>query len=131
MTVEWALADLLTNPEKMRRAQGEIDQAVGMERTVQEEDIGNLPFLQACVKETLRLHPIAPLLVPHKTNQDLEIGGFRIPSNTVALINMWAIGRDPKVWADPTTYNQERFLEEESANVNHHHFKLLTFSLGR
>ena len=108
--IEWALAELLHNPETMVKAQRELQEVLGKDGIVQESDISKFPYLQAIVKETFRLHPPAPLLVPHKVEIDVEICGFTVPKNSQVLINAWAIGRDPSIWSNPNAFVPESFL---------------------
>ncbi|XP_010544666.1 PREDICTED: cytochrome P450 76C4-like [Tarenaya hassleriana] len=129
-TVEWAMAELLRNPEKMERAQEEIRRMIGEHEIVQESDIAKLPYLQAVVKETFRLHPPAPLLIPRKAESDVQILGFLVPKNAQVLINVWAIGRDPDVWENPMKFEPERFLERE-IDVKGKDFELTPFGAGR
>ncbi|KAI5069183.1 hypothetical protein GOP47_0015484 [Adiantum capillus-veneris] len=130
-TIEWAFAELLTNPEKMFLVQDEIERVVGRARVVGEEDIAHLPYLIACVKETMRLHPAVPLLMPHGTNQACEILNFQILPNTQAYVNVWAIGRDSRVWEHPDRFLPERFLEVDPIDMQGQHFELLPFGAGR
>ncbi|XP_027346892.1 isoflavone 3'-hydroxylase-like [Abrus precatorius] len=125
VTVEWAISALLNHPEILKKAKDEIDTKVGQDRLVDESDIPNLPYLQNIVYETLRLYSPAPLLLPHYTSDDLDIGGFTIPRDTIVLINAWAIQRDPKTWSDAECFKPERFEKEGEAN------KLIPFGLGR
>ncbi|KAJ9680874.1 hypothetical protein PVL29_020012 [Vitis rotundifolia] len=129
-TVEWAMAELLCNPEKMAKAQKEIRGVLGNEGIVQESDISKLPYLQSIVKETFRLHPPAPLLVPHKAETNVEICGFTIPKNSQVLVNAWAIGRDPSTWPNPSAFMPERFLECD-IDVKGRDFELIPFGAGR
>lgn len=101
-------------------------------RFVTEADIPSLPFLQAVVKESLRLHPPVPCCIPHYSMVDCELAGYSIPAGTTTLVNVWAIGRDPKEWQDPLQFSPDRFLEQEQnlsrfGSVYH----LLPFSSGR
>lgn len=91
-TMEWVMAELLHNPITMAKVQAEVRRVIGMDKSVQESDITNLPYLQAVVKETLRLHPPVPFLVPHKAETDVEIDGFVVPKDAQILVNVWAIG---------------------------------------
>ncbi|KAK7405857.1 hypothetical protein VNO78_07467 [Psophocarpus tetragonolobus] len=125
VTLEWAMSNLLNHSETLKKAKNEIDICIGQHRLVDEPDIQNLPYLQSIIYETLRLHPAAPMLVPHFSSEDCTIGEYHIPQNTILLVNAWAIHRDPKLWSDPTYFKPERFQNEDEAN------KLLPFGLGR
>lgn len=132
ISIEWVLVELLLNPQKMRVLQAEIDEVVGRARVIQEEDIDNLPFLVACVKETMRLHPAGPLLIPHKNEKACKILAFHIPANTQVYVNTWAIGRDPKVWENPKEFSPDRFLNvNTSGHVLGQQFEFLPFGSGR
>jgi len=125
ITLEWAMANLLNHPKIMKKAKMELDTHIGQNRLVDEADISKLPYLQSIVSETLRLHPAAPLLVPHFSSEDCTIGEYNIPQNTIVIVNAWAIHRDPNLWSDPTHFKPERFENETEIN------KLLPFGLGR
>lgn len=130
-TVEWALAELLANPMAMKKVQEELDSIVGQTQLVQETHIPHLPYLQAVVKETMRLHPIGPLLLPHESTQACQIAGYHIPAKTRAYVNVWAIGRDPSVWRNPLVFLPERFLESDVEMCGGKQFHLLPFGSGR
>ncbi|KAL0896345.1 hypothetical protein Bca101_080306 [Brassica carinata] len=129
-TVEWAMAELLRNPKTMEKAQAEIDRVIGQKGFVEESDISELPYLQAVVKEVFRLHPAAPLLVPRKVESDVEVLGYMVPKDTQVLVNVWAIGRDPSVWENPTRFDPERFLGKET-DVRGRDYELTPFGAGR
>ncbi|GLJ45526.1 hypothetical protein SUGI_0958470 [Cryptomeria japonica] len=129
-TVEWAMTELLRNPQIMARAQEEIELKVGRDRIVKESDLASLDYLRCVVKETLRLHPPGPLLVPHESTQGCNVGRYYIPPKTRLLVNVWAIGRDESVWEDPLEFKPERFIGS-SIDVKGHHFELLSFGAGR
>lgn len=74
ITLTWALALMLKNPFTMKKARDEIDKLVGKDQIVSESDIKDLPYLQAIIKETLRLYPVAPTGIPHMAIEDCEIG---------------------------------------------------------
>uniref|UniRef100_A0A0E0M1V4 Cytochrome P450 n=1 Tax=Oryza punctata TaxID=4537 RepID=A0A0E0M1V4_ORYPU len=119
-TVEWAMAELLRNPSKMAKARAELEEAFG-HGAVEEGELARLPYLHAVIKETLRLHPPAPLLLPHRVSSDSEpaggvtLGGYSVPSGARVLINAWAIGRDPAAWSpEPEAFSPERFLDREA-----------------
>ncbi|RWR80714.1 geraniol 8-hydroxylase-like protein [Cinnamomum micranthum f. kanehirae] len=129
-TVEWAMVELLRHPKVMEKARSELIETIKEGRPVEESDISRLPYLQAVLKETFRLHPPAPLLLPHRAESDVEIGGFTIPKDAKVLVNVWAIGRDSNTWVDPTSFMPERFL---GSNVDYkgRDFELLPFGAGR
>ncbi|KAG0473201.1 hypothetical protein HPP92_015058 [Vanilla planifolia] len=133
-TIEWAMAELLYEPDRMRKAQHELDTVVGRDRPVEESDIPQLRYLGAVVKETLRLHPPVPLLVPHRPSSDCVAGGFAIPAGTAVIINAWAIHRDPSRWEDPDEFRPERFLQEgreQCESLGGNEFGYLPFGAGR
>lgn len=127
-TMEWTLSLLLNHPEVLKKAQIEIDQVVGKDRLVDESDVSNLPYLRCILNETLRLKPPGPLLVPHEASEDCVVGGYKIPSGTMVIVNQWAIHHDPKVWEDPEAFKPERFEGLEGTRDG---FKLLPFGYGR
>jgi cytochrome P450 len=109
-TVEWAMAELLQNPKKLKKATKELQQVINKDEDPKDLDINKLPYLQAVVKETLRLHPSAPILV-HKSISDVDLCGFKVPKDTQVLVNVWSMGRDSSIWTDPNVFLPERFLE--------------------
>uniref|UniRef100_A0A5B7BCS3 Geraniol 8-hydroxylase-like n=1 Tax=Davidia involucrata TaxID=16924 RepID=A0A5B7BCS3_DAVIN len=129
-TLEWAMAEVLQNPETLKRARAELDQIIGKGKPVEESDIARLPYLQAIVKETFRLHPPVPFLIPRKVEADVEVCGFTVPKGAQVLVNAWAIGRDPSTWANPNSFVPERFLGSE-VDVRGHDFELIPFGAGR
>lgn len=127
-TMEWALSVLLNNPQILKKAQNEIDKVVGHDRLIDESDVAKLPYLQSIIKETMRMYPVGPLLVPHESSEDCVVGGFHIPRGTMLLVNMWVIQNDPKIWDDATKFKPERFGGFEGVRDG---FKLLPFGSGR
>ncbi|CAN6466448.1 unnamed protein product [Victoria cruziana] len=127
-TTEWAMTELLAHPEKMFAAQSELKRAVGTQRHVKESDIQQLPYLQAVVKETMRLHPPAPI-IPRRADVTVNVAGFTIPKNTRVLVNTWAIGRDPTRWEDAASFSPERFLDSD-INFMGKDFHFIPFGAG-
>nr|XP_011457550.1 PREDICTED: geraniol 8-hydroxylase-like [Fragaria vesca subsp. vesca] len=100
--------------------------------TEQESNIARLPYLQAIIKETFRLRPVAPLLLPRKAETDVEIGGYIVPKGAQVLVNIWAIGRDPSIWDNPNSFMPERFLgSDNQIDVMGNNFELIPFGSGR
>ena len=130
MTVEWALSELLKKPEVLAKATEELDRVVGRGRWVTEKDMLNLPYVDAIVKETMRLHPVAPMLVPRLSREDTSINGYDIPAGTRVLVMVWSIGRDPELWKAPEEFMPERFLGSR-LDVKGQDYELLPFGSGR
>ncbi|KAK2657562.1 hypothetical protein Ddye_010614 [Dipteronia dyeriana] len=126
ITLEWAMTNLVNNPEVLEKAKAELDDQVGHERLINESDVFKLQYLQSIISETLRLCPAAPVLVPHMSSDDCTVGGYDVPRDTILLVNAWAIHRDPKLWDEPDSFKPERFETEERESR-----KLMPFGLGR
>ncbi|PIA39725.1 hypothetical protein AQUCO_02600284v1 [Aquilegia coerulea] len=129
--IEWVIAELLKHPRVMKLVQEELENIVGLERLVEETDLNNLSYLKMVVMESMRIHPVAPLLIPHESIEDITINGYFIPKKSRVLINTWAIGRDPNVWSsNAEEFYPERFIGT-SINVQGHDFQFLPFGSGR
>ena len=129
-TLEWAMAELLHNPDKLLKSRVELQQTIGKDKQVKESDITRLPYLQAVVKETFRLHPAVPFLLPRRVEEDTDLEGFTVPKNAQVLVNAWAIGRDPNRWENPCSFVPERFLGL-NMDVKGQNFELIPFGAGR
>ncbi|KAL0336971.1 UNVERIFIED_CONTAM: Iridoid oxidase [Sesamum calycinum] len=125
-TIEWGMSELLRNPDTMKKLQDEVDRIVGRGRKLEESDLNNMPYLQATVKEILRLHPVFPMLLPRNSMQDTEFMGYVVPKNTQIFVNAWAIHRDPASWSDPLSFKPERFLGSD-IDYKGQNFELLPF----
>ncbi|XP_024531698.1 cytochrome P450 71A1 [Selaginella moellendorffii] len=127
--IGWALTELLLHPQILAKAQKELDDVIpASSAMVSEADIPKLKYLGAIVKETLRKHPPAPLMVPRESTAEckLEEAGYTIPAKTQVLINLYAIGRDPNIWENPLEFIPERMSSEFNAAT-----ELMTFGFGR
>ncbi|KAH9312144.1 hypothetical protein KI387_027179, partial [Taxus chinensis] len=138
VAMEWALSLLLCHPDRLKNAQDELDSKIGRNRLVEESDIWQLKYLQAIVKETLRLYPPAPLLVPHQSTEACTIGGFHISAGTTLMINAWAIHREEKVWNKPLEFIPERFMDITGGEKGigsiysmENEFEMVPFGAGR
>ncbi|KAL7603835.1 hypothetical protein Lser_V15G18852 [Lactuca serriola] len=132
VTLTWTLSLLLNNPRVLKIAQDELDEHVGRKRAVEESDLKNLVYLDAIVKETLRLYPPGPLGLPHESMEDCIIGGYNIPKGTRLMTNYWKIQHDPDKWSDPEEFQPERFLtSHKHVDVKGNNYELLPFGSGR
>ncbi|KAL0461189.1 UNVERIFIED_CONTAM: cytochrome [Sesamum latifolium] len=127
---EWAFSELIRHPHVMKKLQNELETVVGLDQMVEESHLDRLEYLDFVVKETFRLHPIAPLLVPHESMEDCVIDGFHIPKGSRTMVNIWAIGRDPNVWPDPEAFKPERFIGS-NIDIRGRDFRLIPFGSGR
>uniref|UniRef100_A0A0E0M1R2 Cytochrome P450 n=1 Tax=Oryza punctata TaxID=4537 RepID=A0A0E0M1R2_ORYPU len=130
ITVEWAISELLRKPEIVAKATEELDRVVGRGRLVTETDIPSLPYIDAIMKETMRVHPVAPLLAPHVAREDASVAGYDVPTGTRVLVNVWTIARDPALWDSPEEFLPERFIGSK-IDVKGQNFQLLPFGSGR
>ncbi|KAG9149262.1 hypothetical protein Leryth_003235 [Lithospermum erythrorhizon] len=129
-TIDWMMAELIKNPEIMKKLREELDIEVIKQGKIKESHIMNLPYLQACIKETLRLHPPIPLLLPHRALEDCKVMNYTIPKNAQVMVNVWAIGRDPILWKNPLEFKPERFVNSPLDFIGKD-FIFLPFGAGR
>ncbi|KAH0675368.1 hypothetical protein KY285_023169 [Solanum tuberosum] len=129
-TLEWAMAETLRQPEIMKKVQAELSEVVGKRKPIEEADVSRLPYLQFIVKETLRMHPPAPFLIPRRVDQGVKLFDYIIPKGLLVLVNVWAIGRDSTFWEDPLVVKPERFQSIE-LDVRGKDFDLIPFGAGR
>ncbi|KAG2315959.1 hypothetical protein Bca52824_019081 [Brassica carinata] len=108
--IEWTLAEIINSPKTLERLRGELDSVVGTSRLIQETDLPNLPYLQAVVKEGLRLHPPEPVF-ERFSQQGCKVGGFYVAEKTSLMVNAYVVMRDPNYWEDPDEFKPERFLD--------------------
>ncbi|XVF61726.1 hypothetical protein PTKIN_Ptkin08bG0153500 [Pterospermum kingtungense] len=128
--IDWTLSELIRHPEVTKKVQKELEKVVGMERMVEESDLEKLEYLDMVVKESFRLHPVAPLLLPHSSMEDCTVNGYHIPKGSRVFVNTWAIGRDQKVWTDAEKFNPERFVGCD-IDLRGRNFELIPFGSGR
>ncbi|PUZ75752.1 hypothetical protein GQ55_1G232500 [Panicum hallii var. hallii] len=130
-TILWAMSELVRNPRVLKKAQAEVRAAVGGGSEVRPDDMPKLNYLRMVVKETLRLHPPTPLLLPRETMRRIRVGGYDVPAKTRIYVNAWAIGRDPANWPDgPEEFNPDRF-EANEVDIKGEHPVLMPFGTGR
>lgn len=129
--IEWVLSELIRHPRIMKKLQEELNTIVGVDRMVEEVDLSKLTYLDMVVRESLRLHPVAPLLVPRESSEDIVINGYFIPKKSRVMVNYWAFGHDPQVWSN----NCEEFLPERfigsNIDLRGRDFQLIPFGSGR
>ncbi|EXC07355.1 Cytochrome P450 82C4 [Morus notabilis] len=125
------MLSVLDHHEEIRSPYGS-DKIIKATCLANESDIKNLPYLHSIIKETLRLYPAGPLLIPYESMEDCTVGGYHIPAGTRVLINVSKIQRDPHVWPDPDKFLPERFLTSaKNCDVRGQNFELIPFGSGR
>lgn len=131
LLTEWVMAELVLNYEVQHKLHHELNIVVG-NKNITDADVAKLPYLQAIVKETLRVHPPGPLLSwARLSTSDVQLSnGMVVPANTTAMVNMWAITHDPKVWEEPLVFKPERFLDAD-VDVRGGDLRLAPFGAGR
>ncbi|TKW03658.1 hypothetical protein SEVIR_7G055000v4 [Setaria viridis] len=131
-TLEWVMTELVRHPRILKKAQDEVRRVVGVKGRVEEADLGELHCMRAIIKETFRLHPPVPLLVPRESVAPCTLGGYDVPARTRVFINTFAMGRDPEIWENPMEYSPERFENGGGEiDLKDPDFKLLPFGGGR
>ncbi|CAN1217927.1 Premnaspirodiene oxygenase [Linum perenne] len=128
--IDWTMAEMIKDERVLQKAQQEVRQIFHGKPTVDEGSIHELKYLDMVIKESLRLHPPLPLLLPRESQERVQINGYEIPANTKVIINGWAIGRDSRYWEEPEKFYPERFLDR-SIDDKGMNFELIPFGSGR
>ena len=131
--VEWAMAEMINQPDLLAKACKELDSVVDKKRLVQESDIPKLNYVKACLKESFRLHPLAPFNAPHISSKDTVVGGYLIPEKSYVVLSRPGLGRNPRIWDEPLRFKPERhiFNEQTQVGLADHDLRILSFSTGR
>ncbi|MBA0699654.1 hypothetical protein Goari_001266, partial [Gossypium aridum] len=129
-SVDWAMSEMVRNPKVLKKAQKEVRQVCHGKRDVAEASLRELKYLALVIKETMRLHPPFPLLLPRESRENCEINGYQVPSRTKLIINAWAMGRDPRYWSEADTFYPERFLNS-SIDFKGTDLEYIPFGAGR
>ncbi|GAY47671.1 hypothetical protein CUMW_106100 [Citrus unshiu] len=129
-TIDWAMCEMMKNPKLMKKAQMEVREVFNRKGKVDESGIEEMKFLKLVIRETLRLHPPVPMLLPRECREKCEINGFEIPTKATLIVNAWAIGRDPEYWTEPESFIPERFLDS-FIDYKGTNFEYIPFGAGR
>ncbi|XP_006367812.1 cytochrome P450 71A3-like [Solanum tuberosum] len=128
--LEWTMTELLRHPRVMKKLEDQVRELGPGKTEITEDDLGNMHYLKAVIKESLRLHAPIPLLAARESMEEVKLLEYNIPAKTEVLINAWGIGRDPLSWDDPEEYKPERFLNS-NIDVKGLNFELIPFGAGR
>jgi cytochrome P450 len=130
--LEWVMAELIRNSKAMQRATAEVRSVFSAHGTVPEHGLGELRYLHHVIRETLRLHPPAPLLLPRVAREPCRVLGYDVQPGTAVIVNAWALGRDERYWpGDPDEFRPERFDEIGDVDFRGADLQLLPFGAGR
>ncbi|KAL0320863.1 UNVERIFIED_CONTAM: Tabersonine 16-hydroxylase 2 [Sesamum radiatum] len=126
-TIDWAMAEMLKHPRILKKAQDEVRQVFDKKGCVDEVYIHELKYLKCVIKESLRMHPPIPLLLPRECHDPCAIDGYDIPARTRVMVNAWAHGRDPGCWKEAESFKPERYLDINSADYKGNNFEYMPF----
>ncbi|OIW20437.1 hypothetical protein TanjilG_11136 [Lupinus angustifolius] len=129
-TLEWAMSELVKNPSVMERTQAEVRRVFDGKLNVDESNLHELKYLKSVIKETLRLHPPVPLLLPRECSERCNIKGLEISAKSKVIVNAWAMGRDPSYWIEAEKFYPERFIDS-SIDYKGADFQFIPFGAGR
>jgi len=136
LVLEFTMAELMLHQDVMARLQAEVRNSImpKNQEVITEEYLTGMPYLKAVIKETLRLHPPSPLLLPHQSLEECTIDGYVVPAGTTVFVNAWAIGRDLRLWDAAEEFMPERFIDKgatEGVDFRGIDFQFLPFGSGR
>ncbi|KAH0468231.1 hypothetical protein IEQ34_003264 [Dendrobium chrysotoxum] len=129
-TLDWCMTELIRNPEVMKKVKDELRKVAHGEDIISEERLGQLSYMKVFIKEVIRMHPPAPLLLPRESLQECQIQGYNIPKQTRLVINAWAFGRDESYWEAPEQFKPERFFDC-TVDYKGKDFYFIPFGVGR
>lgn len=130
-TIQSFVLTMVLYPDVQKKAQEEIDRVVGSSRLPDFSDYDSLPYIEAIVRETIRLHPVVPIGVPHRLTQDDEYGGYFLPKGSILIANIWGMLHDPIVYPDPDVFNPDRFLKDGMIDPSGPDSQVAGFGFGR
>ncbi|KAI9116531.1 hypothetical protein K1719_012698 [Acacia pycnantha] len=130
MTIEWAMAEMVKNPKTLKKAQEEVRRVYGNKGYVDESELHQLTYMAAVIRETLRLHPPGPFLMPRESSEICELNGYKLPPKTKLMVHVWAIATDPEYWNEPEVFQPERFIDS-SIDYRGGNFEYMPFGAGR
>ncbi|KAL8557625.1 hypothetical protein ACS0TY_004904 [Phlomoides rotata] len=127
----WLMVELIRHPQILDRVRDEVAKVFEGNTQINESILTESHYLQACIKETLRIHIPGPFLVPHRAIQTCKIDNYVIPKDCVVLVNAWAINMEPNRWKDPTIFNPDRFINSKIDFRSTDDFEFIAFGAGR
>eukprot|EP00127_Corallochytrium_limacisporum_P004790 Clim_evm5s177 gene=Clim_evmTU5s177 len=113
-TLTWIIFRISQDKELVARMRKEVVEVCGAnpDGAIEYDDLPRLELIDAVIKESLRLTPVAPV-TSRWLVRDFEIQGKTVPKHFNAVINIYSLHRHPKYWDDPETFNPDRWLEKD------------------
>lgn len=130
VTAVWMIAEFVKNQEILHKVRQEIAEKAVDGGELKESHLSECAYLQACIKETFRVHIPGPFGVPRRATQDCVVNNYAIPKDSTVILNSWAMQRDPYIWEDPANFKPERFLGSK-IDYRGAHYEFLPFGAGR
>lgn len=125
--ISWSLLLLANNPEIQEKAYTELKEVFDHDGDITRDDCAKLKYLDACIKEALRLYPSVPLIGRTKDpNEKLVLDGKVVPEGTDIVVPIMLLHRNDTVWEDPEEFKPERFLSDKER----HPYAYVPFSAG-
>ncbi|RDD39472.1 Cytochrome P450 3A24 [Trichoplax sp. H2] len=113
-TLAFATYSLATNPEIQQRVFDEISDKLSENDSLDYDSVGDLPYLEMVIAETLRMYP--PIFLANRSiKEDMEIDGLQVSKEAMIGIPVYAIHHNPKIWPEPEQFRPERFTSEEKS----------------
>ncbi|PIC36395.1 hypothetical protein B9Z55_015407 [Caenorhabditis nigoni] len=128
-TLYWSLLYVLLNPEVCQKVYEELDMKIGNDRIITTSDRPNLNYIMATINESQRLANLLPMNISRTTACDMEIGGYRIPKDTVITPQICTVLYDPEIFPEPYEFRPSRFLDS-LGNLKKVE-ELVPFSIGK
>ncbi|XP_045819516.1 cytochrome P450 71D10-like [Trifolium pratense] len=128
--LEWAMSELIKNPQVMHKAHVEVRGVYNEKGYVDEPNLHKLIYLKSVIKETMRLHAPVPLLLPRQCSEKCKINGYEIPVKSKVIVNAWSIARDSRFWIEGEKFVPERFIDS-SVDYKGVDFQFIPFGAGR
>ncbi|RHN42046.1 putative tyrosine N-monooxygenase [Medicago truncatula] len=129
--VEWGLAEMINQPELIRKAIEELDNVVGTRRLVQESDIPKLDYVKACAREAFRRHPINDFNLPHMSMENTVVDNYYIPKGSYVILRRQGLGTNPRIWTEPLKFKPDRHLNKTNGSnldLEYPTLNVITFS---
>ncbi|XP_781842.1 cytochrome P450 10 [Strongylocentrotus purpuratus] len=127
-TLAFNLYCLAKNPEVQERVFQEINQAIPPGTKITAQSLQNLPYLKACIKETVRVFPTVDGTnrIP---SREIALAGYRIPPDTIVRIHCIA-GLMEEYFPSPEKFKPERWLRGDAECENIDPYLILPFGYG-